>query len=240
VSSTVRDNTPSVTSPIVSFGTGATEIVPRPGLSPTRPLQEAGMRIDPAPSLPWASDSIPAATAAALPPDEPPGVRAVSHGLRVAPNRCGSVTGRMPSSGTLVLPTTIAPASRRRRTTALSIDGTQSPVARMPKVVRMPSVRARMSLMATGTPARGRESPALMASASASARSGTSVTNAFSSASRRSIALRQVSTSSRALTSPARTAAAWSRADLSRISSGMGSSSPHRALLMRARGKIAG
>jgi hypothetical protein len=70
---------------------------------------------------------MPAATAAALPPDEPPADRPVLHGLRVGPKRAFSVTGRSPSSGVFVLPTTIAPASRRRRTCALSWSG--DPVA---------------------------------------------------------------------------------------------------------------
>ena len=43
------------------------------------------MRIDPPPSLPWASGNMPAATAAAAPPLDPPGVRVGSHGLRVIP-----------------------------------------------------------------------------------------------------------------------------------------------------------
>ena len=58
---------------------------------------------------------MPAATAAALPPDEPPGVRAGSQGFRVR-----SVTGRIPHSGIAVVPTTIAPAARSRRTTLWS------------------------------------------------------------------------------------------------------------------------
>src|SRR4051812_19396670 len=94
------------------------------------------MRIEPPPSLPCAIDTMPAATPAALPPDEPPGVREVSHGLRAGPKRSGSLTGRIPISGRLVLPTTIAPAARSLRTVALSSDGTQSPIARMPIVVR--------------------------------------------------------------------------------------------------------
>lgn len=57
----------------------------RVGLNPTRPQLEAGMRIEPPPSLPWAPGTMPAATAAPEPPDEPPGVREVSHGLRVGP-----------------------------------------------------------------------------------------------------------------------------------------------------------
>ena len=45
------------------------------------------MRIEPPPSVPSANGSRPSATAAALPPDEPPLLRVVSNGLRVGPNR---------------------------------------------------------------------------------------------------------------------------------------------------------
>ena len=44
-----------------------------------------GMRIEPAMSLPSSSDVNPAATEAAGPPDDPPGVRDRSHGLLVVP-----------------------------------------------------------------------------------------------------------------------------------------------------------
>ena len=74
------------------------------------------MRIDPPPSLPCATGTSPAATATAEPPDEPPGVRLVSHGLRVAPEWRGSVVGRIPNSGRFVVPTITKPASRRRWT----------------------------------------------------------------------------------------------------------------------------
>ncbi|KDU93173.1 hypothetical protein DV36_03785 [Amycolatopsis mediterranei] len=43
-----------------------------PGFSPTRPHIAAGRRTEPMPSVPWASGTRPAATAAALPPDDPP------------------------------------------------------------------------------------------------------------------------------------------------------------------------
>lgn len=49
------------------------------------------MRIEPPPSDPNASGASPAATAAALPPLLPPGVRRGSQGLRVAPNVSDSV-----------------------------------------------------------------------------------------------------------------------------------------------------
>ena len=78
------------------------------------------MRIDPPPSEAWAMGTIPAATAAPLPPEEPPGVRSRSHGLRAGPKRVGSVTGRIPNSGDLVTPTTMNPASLKRRVTAVS------------------------------------------------------------------------------------------------------------------------
>ncbi len=52
---------------------------------PTTPQCDAGWRIEPPVSLPNAIGTMPAATAAAEPPDEPPGVRARSHGLRAAP-----------------------------------------------------------------------------------------------------------------------------------------------------------
>ena len=74
------------------------------------------MRSDPPPSLPCATGSMPAATAAAEPPEEPPGVRSRSQGLRVGPLWRGSVVGRIPNSGMFVVPTITNPASRRRRT----------------------------------------------------------------------------------------------------------------------------
>jgi hypothetical protein len=52
------------------------------------PQYDAGMRIDPPVSLPMAMNTMPAATAAPDPPLDPPGMRAVSHGLRTGP-KCG-------------------------------------------------------------------------------------------------------------------------------------------------------
>src|SRR3954470_17243509 len=95
---------------------GPRETRPRLGLSPTSPQHAAGTRSEPPPSLAWASGTIPAATAAADPRDDPPGVRVGSHGLRVGPVWRGSVVGRMPNSDMFVTPTTTKPASLRRRT----------------------------------------------------------------------------------------------------------------------------
>src|SRR6516165_229586 len=94
---------------------GASELRPRVGFSPTRPQHEAGIRMEPPPSPPWAAGTMPDATAAADPPEEPPVECSVFHGLREAPKRRGSVVGRMPSSGVLVFPHTTNPACTYRR-----------------------------------------------------------------------------------------------------------------------------
>jgi hypothetical protein len=116
-SPTVRVSAPSVDRKC-SPRSGALEIRPRDTFRPTRPVQAAGIRIEPPPSLPCATGTVPDATAALEPPDEPPGVRSVSHGLRVGPLRRGSVTGRIPNSGVLTLPISTKPASRKRLTRA--------------------------------------------------------------------------------------------------------------------------
>src|SRR5438270_7360870 len=77
---------------------------PRVAFIPNRPHAEDGIRIDPPPSLPCEIGHSPEASAAAAPPEDPPGVRAVSHGLCVGPNAFGSVHGPLPNSGVFVLP----------------------------------------------------------------------------------------------------------------------------------------
>ena len=91
MSRTDRVITPSETSPpYMSAWAGPCGTRPRDGFSPTRPQQAAGMRIDPAPSVAWAIGTMPEATAAAAPPEEPPALRVRSKGLRVGPKRTGS------------------------------------------------------------------------------------------------------------------------------------------------------
>lgn len=75
------------------------------------------MRIEPPPSLAPATGTTPAATAAADPPEEPPGVLLASHGLRAGPKRSGSVMPFAPNSGVLVLPKMTRPESSQRCTT---------------------------------------------------------------------------------------------------------------------------
>ena len=132
VSITERVSAPKVIQWLPSRSCGARGTRPLWGLSPNRPVHAAGMRIEPAPSTPSAAGTMPAATAAAEPPLDPPGVRSTSHGLRVTPQVTDSVNGHRPSSGIVVLPTTTAPAARSRRTTSASLGGAGRERARSP------------------------------------------------------------------------------------------------------------
>src|SRR5690625_3713348 len=89
---------------------GPTAVLPRVGFKPTRPVNEAGIRIEPPPSLAPATGTTPAATNAAAPPLEPPGEWLVFHGFRVGPCHCGSVIFFKPNSGAAELPILTEPA----------------------------------------------------------------------------------------------------------------------------------
>jgi len=123
-------------------------------LSPNDPVYAAGIRIEPPQSEAVASGVIPDAIAAELPPEEPPGVRARFHGLRLAPKSRFRVKAVWPNSGVLVLPTTIAPAALSRAIwtesscARLSLNGAE------PKVVVIPATSSR-SLTPSGSPASG-------------------------------------------------------------------------------------
>src|SRR5574343_557935 len=88
------------------------DTVPYEGLRPVRPHSAAGWRIEPPVSVPVAAGARRAATAAAEPPDEPPGTRAVSHGLRTGPKNEVSFDEPIANSSILVLPSDTRPASR--------------------------------------------------------------------------------------------------------------------------------
>src|SRR5512146_2984075 len=104
------------------------------------PQYAAGCRTEPPVSEPSAMRAIPAATAAAEPPDEPPGTRVRSCGLRAGPYALFSVEEPMANSSQLVLATSTAPASRRRVTTVASYGLTYPSRMRDPHVVGRPSV----------------------------------------------------------------------------------------------------
>ena len=84
-SATVVPIAPFSDRPYQSVAPRSQGTTPPPGLIPTSPVQADGMRIEPMPSLPCAIGTMPAASAAAEPPEDPPGVRSRSHGLRVTP-----------------------------------------------------------------------------------------------------------------------------------------------------------
>lgn len=110
----------------------------RVGFRPKRPQAEAGIRIDPPPSVACAIGAIPQATAAAEPPLEPPALCSRLHGLRVGPNSRGSVELANPSSGVLVLPKMTSPARFSRAVISLSWSSTKSLNSAPPKVVTAP------------------------------------------------------------------------------------------------------
>ena len=153
LSSTERVSGPKQIQWFPSPSCGVRGTRPLCGLRPKTPQQAAGIRIEPAPSTPIAAGTRPAATAAADPPLDPPGVRSTSQGLRVTPQVIDSVNGHSPSSGMVVLPTTIAPASRRRRTTSASAVAL-AVIAPVPRLVTSPAMSI-SSLTATGTPSSG-------------------------------------------------------------------------------------
>ncbi len=133
-------------------------------------VNEAGIRIEPPPSVPSANGQNRAASAADDPPDDPPGVMALFQGLRVVPVSGESVEPFQPNSGVVVLPMSTAPASRRRATVgASSFQGPFGSTVREPRRVGQPFV-SRRSFTATGTPSRGESgSPASHRDSDASA-----------------------------------------------------------------------
>src|SRR5262245_33054498 len=96
------------------------ETVPWVGGSPTQPHRDAGCLIEPPVSEPSAHGARPAATAAAEPPDEPPGTRVGSHGLRVGPYAEFSVDEPIANSSMFVFPSVRSPRPAQRVATVAS------------------------------------------------------------------------------------------------------------------------
>ncbi len=87
------------------------------------PHMWAGMRIDPPVSLPRLASPWPLATAAAEPPDEPPGIWPIRHGLWQVPKNGLSVLTPQAHSCMLALPTSTAPACAKRAVVVASCLG---------------------------------------------------------------------------------------------------------------------
>ena len=158
-SATVRVSTPSKTNgrvPPNASGRPMNGTRPNDCMNPKMPHHDAGMRIEPPPSVPSANDSSPSATAAAPPPDEPPLLRVVSNGLRVGPKSTLSHVARNPMTGLLVLPITIAPARSIRSAQMQLTSSVLSRSAGMPpNVAGQPGLKSNRSLIAVGTPCSG-------------------------------------------------------------------------------------
>src|SRR6202012_1442308 len=84
---------------------------PYVGFMPTQPHNAAGWRIEPPVSVPRLAIHSSAATAAAEPPEEPPGIRVISQGLQVMPKAEFSVELPIANSSMFKRPKTIAPAA---------------------------------------------------------------------------------------------------------------------------------
>src|SRR6185295_19893702 len=98
---------------------------PSVGLIPQIPANAAGWRIEPPVSVPVAPGASRAATAAAEPPDDPPGVSAtllpsLRHGLITGPQALVSFDEPIANSSMFSLPSIPAPALRRLADTVLS------------------------------------------------------------------------------------------------------------------------
>jgi len=154
-------------------------------------------------SLPTSSGVSPAASAAAPPPVDPPGVRAGSHGFTVRPKIGLSACQSARTGGTFVLPTTTAPALRTRVVAGASWSETKRDHSGTPTVVRRP-VTLIDSFSVIGSPRRGPSSPRARAVSAASAwrraRSKSRVTMAFRVPSWRAIRTTWSSSSSTAET----------------------------------------
>src|SRR3954453_3253021 len=109
-------------------------------------------------SVPISKLVSPAATAAAAPPEDLPGVQARSQGLLVVPKSALKDWRSPDQRGRLVLPNTMAPARRNDATTGASTVGTCSASSVAPPVERRPAV-ARASLIVTGRPCSGGSGP---------------------------------------------------------------------------------
>jgi len=91
-------------------------MLPLVGLSPITPHTDAGMRSEPPPSLPCATGTKPAATAAAAPALEPPALCVGLQGVRVRPCSTVSVWVSSANSDVADRPRSCSPAPSRVRT----------------------------------------------------------------------------------------------------------------------------
>ena len=146
-SPTVRANRPAVSSDHEKGLKPLMGSCPNVGLKPTTPQYDAGRIVDPPVCEPTAQGNRPAATAAADPADEPPGVRSHAAGFRVGAGFKNA------NSVVAVLPTTTPPARSITPTSAASTRAGTSRCNAEPYAVGS-SVVSIMSFKPMGSPAR--------------------------------------------------------------------------------------
>src|SRR5688572_19744665 len=122
------------------------------------PLSAAGWRIEPPVSVPVAIGTRRAATAAAEPPEEPPGTRRIAQGFLTGPKYELSLEEPIANSSMLHLPSSTAPARPNCSTTCASYGLVYFSSMREAQVVGSARVQ-KMSLCAMGMPVSGPASP---------------------------------------------------------------------------------
>src|SRR6266849_4986771 len=118
---------------------------------PVMPHNAAGWRMEPPVSVPVAAGDSRAATAAAEPPELPPGTAFTSQGFFTGPKYEVSLEEPIANSSILVLPSNTAPASLNLRIVVASYGETKFASILEPQVVGNPSVQ-KMSFCAMGMP----------------------------------------------------------------------------------------
>src|SRR5688572_17310752 len=126
---------------------------------PVNPVSAAGWRIEPPVSVPVAAGASRPATAAAEPPDEPPGTFFRSQGFFTGPYQLVSLDEPIANSSMFALPSMTTPDCDNRSTSVASYGATKLDNMREPQVVNTPSVQ-KISLCRIGRPASAPASPA--------------------------------------------------------------------------------
>src|SRR6185436_18267017 len=135
---------------------------------PVTPQSDAGWRIEPPVSVAVAIGATRAATAAAEPPELPPGTSFRSHGFFTGPYQLVSLDEPMANSSMLVLPSVTIPDAASFSTTVASYGDTKLSSMCEPQLVLTPRVQ-KMSLCAKGNPVNGPAVPAANARSLAAA-----------------------------------------------------------------------
>ena len=128
---------------------------PRLVFRPTTPQALAGMRIEPPPSEPVATGTMPAPTAEPDPPLDPPAIWLALQGVQVGPQASVSVVPMIPNSEVVVRPTGTMPDARSRRTSSDWARTIQPSARRLPASVGRPTSPWKRSLSSVGTPRNG-------------------------------------------------------------------------------------